>query len=69
MMIACYFHPPLDRERIMENTPLQTLFTSDIGLLSLFTIGFVLVMAGYIGWFVHKNVINAKPPKDEVRDQ
>ncbi|SMC16900.1 Protein of unknown function [Andreprevotia lacus DSM 23236] len=52
----------------MENTPLETLFTSDIGLLSLFTIGFVIAMAGYIGWFVHKNVINAKVPQEEKHD-
>ncbi|KAF0812531.1 hypothetical protein IGB42_02820 [Andreprevotia sp. IGB-42] len=48
----------------MENTPLQTLFMSDIGLLSLFTISFVIAMAGYIGWFVHKNVVKATPPED-----
>ncbi|MEN9657703.1 MAG: hypothetical protein RL571_1168 [Pseudomonadota bacterium] len=41
----------------MENTPLQTLFTSDIGLLSLFTILFVLSMAAYIFFYVRRKVI------------
>lgn len=40
----------------MENSPLQALFTSDIGLLSLFTIGFVLVMAVYIFFFVRRHI-------------
>ncbi|GAB7126619.1 hypothetical protein JCM19000A_11260 [Silvimonas sp. JCM 19000] len=44
----------------MENTPWETLFTSDIGLLSLFTIGFICVMAVYIFMFVRKNVLNAE---------
>ncbi len=34
----------------------QELFTSDIGLLSLFTIGFVLVMGAYFSKFVAKHV-------------
>ncbi len=41
---------------IMENTPLQALFTSDIGLLSLFTIFFVLGMAVYIFFYVRRKV-------------
>ncbi|AOX99800.1 DUF3149 domain-containing protein [Jeongeupia sp. USM3] len=44
----------------MENTPLQALFTSDIGLLSLFTIVFICGMAGYLFWFVRRNVLNAE---------
>ncbi|WP_293932288.1 DUF3149 domain-containing protein [Iodobacter sp.] len=36
----------------MENTPLQALFTSDIGLLSLFTILFILGMAVYIFFYL-----------------
>jgi len=32
------------------------LFTSDIGLLSLFTILFILVMAVYIGYYAMKQV-------------
>ncbi|UXY17025.1 DUF3149 domain-containing protein [Chitiniphilus purpureus] len=40
----------------MENTPLQTLFMSEIGLLSLFTIGFMIVMAAYLFYFVRRNV-------------
>lgn len=32
------------------------LFTSDIGLLSLLTIGFILVMAAYIGRYVMKHM-------------
>ncbi|WP_373974648.1 DUF3149 domain-containing protein [Chitinibacter sp. SCUT-21] len=40
----------------MENTPLSTLFSSQIGLLSLFTIGFVLVMAIYIYFFVRRQI-------------
>ncbi len=47
----------------MENTPWEALFFSDIGLLSLFTIGFVLVMAVYIFLFVRRNVINAVDPE------
>lgn len=38
------------------------LFTTDIGLLSLFTIGFVLVMAVYIFQFVKKHM--AEEAKD-----
>lgn len=41
----------------MENTPLQALFTSDIGLLSLFTILFILGMAVYIFFYVRRKVI------------
>jgi hypothetical protein len=40
----------------MENTPLQALFTSDIGLLSLFTILFILGMATYIFFYVRRKV-------------
>ncbi|MBB5193630.1 putative membrane protein [Silvimonas terrae] len=47
----------------MENTPWEALFFSDIGLLSLFTIGFVVVMAVYIFLFVRRNVINAVDPE------
>jgi hypothetical protein len=32
------------------------LFTSDIGLLSLFTIVFILVMAVYIGYYVSQHM-------------
>lgn len=39
------------------------LFSSDIGLLSLFTIGFIIVMAGYIMVYVSKHV------KSEAKDQ
>lgn len=35
---------------------IQELFTTDIGLLSLFTIGFILVMAVFIGRFVKNNI-------------
>jgi len=35
---------------------LKILFGSDIGLLSLFTIGFVIVMAGFFIWFFAKNM-------------
>ncbi|MBL8450687.1 MAG: DUF3149 domain-containing protein [Dechloromonas sp.] len=34
----------------------QLLFTSDIGLLSLFTILFILVMAAYIGRYAIKHM-------------
>ena len=34
----------------------KELFTTDIGLLSLFTIGFILVMGGYIYRFVRKEM-------------
>lgn len=40
----------------MENTPLETLFTSHIGLLSLFTIGFIIAMAIYIFMFVRRHI-------------
>ncbi|WP_157314130.1 DUF3149 domain-containing protein [Chitinibacter sp. FCG-7] len=40
----------------MENTPLSTLFSSEIGLLSLFTIGFILCMGVYIFLFVRRHV-------------
>jgi len=32
------------------------LLTSDIGILSLFTIGFIIVMAGYLGVYVARHV-------------
>jgi hypothetical protein len=35
---------------------LQELFTTDIGLLSVFTIGFILVMAVYIYRFVKQHM-------------
>lgn len=41
----------------------ELLFTSDIGLLSLFTIGFILVMCWYIASYVTKHMKDA-PPKD-----
>ncbi|QLI82467.1 DUF3149 domain-containing protein [Chitinibacter fontanus] len=40
----------------MENTPLSTLFSSEIGLLSVFTIGFVMCMAVYIYFYVRKQI-------------
>lgn len=40
----------------MENTPLQALFTSDVGLLSLFTILFVLGMAVFIFFYVRRKI-------------
>ncbi len=35
---------------------LQHLFTTDIGLLSLFTIGFIIAMAAYIFRFIKRNM-------------
>ncbi|HSC79211.1 MAG TPA: DUF3149 domain-containing protein [Chitinolyticbacter sp.] len=43
-------------ETTVENTPLETLFTSHIGLLSLFTIGFIVAMAGYLCLYVRRHV-------------
>ena len=34
----------------------KELFSTDIGLLSLFTIGFIVVMAAWLFFFVRKNV-------------
>ena len=34
----------------------ELLFSSDIGLLSLFTIGFILVMAVYLGKYASKHI-------------
>ncbi|MFC4161411.1 DUF3149 domain-containing protein [Chitinimonas lacunae] len=42
------------------NVALQDLFTTDIGILSLATIGFIVGMAGYLGWFVHQKVREAE---------
>lgn len=39
------------------NVALTDLFTTDIGILSLITIGFIIGMASYIGWFVRKHVL------------
>ncbi|QNM95411.1 DUF3149 domain-containing protein [Chitinimonas koreensis] len=39
------------------NVPLQDLLTTDIGILSLLTIGFIVGMASYIGWYVRKHVL------------
>ncbi|BCL75740.1 hypothetical protein JHS3_14760 [Jeongeupia sp. HS-3] len=52
----------------MENTPLQTLFTTDIGLLSLFTITFICGMAGYLFWFIRRNVLNAVVPAESSQE-
>lgn len=41
---------------------LREFFTTDIGLLSLFTIGFVIVMGSFIYRFV-KNHMNDRPEK------
>lgn len=38
----------------------KELFSTDIGLLSVFTIGFILVMAGYFGVYFSKKM-NEKP--------
>lgn len=35
---------------------MDILFRSDMGLLSLFTIAFILGMGGFIGWYVRKHV-------------
>lgn len=35
---------------------MQELFGSDIGLLSLFTIGFIIAMAIYLSWWVKQNI-------------
>lgn len=39
------------------------LLTSDIGLMSLFTIGFIIVMGGYILYYASQHV------KSETKDQ
>ncbi len=40
---------------------MQILFGSDIGLLSLATIGFVVVMGGYYVWFFTKKAREDQP--------
>lgn len=40
---------------------LQILFGSDIGLLSLFTIGFVIVMAAYFVWYFTRKMREEQP--------
>lgn len=44
------------------NVALQDLFTTDIGLLSLATIAFIVGMGGYLAWYVRKHVAD-----DEAR--
>ncbi|TJZ73814.1 DUF3149 domain-containing protein [Chitiniphilus eburneus] len=44
------------RRCTVENTPFETLFMSDIGLLSLFTIGFIIAMAVFIGVYVRRAI-------------
>ncbi|MGQ5524646.1 DUF3149 domain-containing protein [Chitinimonas sp. PSY-7] len=39
------------------NVALTELLTTDIGILSLFTITFIIGMASYIGWYVRKHVL------------
>ncbi len=39
---------------------LKILFGTDIGLLSLFTIGFVVVMAAYFIWYFNKKMSEDK---------
>jgi len=42
------------------NVALTDLFTTDIGILSLMTIGFIIGMATYIFFFVRKHVLAAE---------
>jgi hypothetical protein len=50
----------------MENTPLQALFTSDVGLLSLFTILFVLGMAVFIFFYVRRKIAEDTAAQKEI---
>ncbi|MDK2122987.1 DUF3149 domain-containing protein [Parachitinimonas caeni] len=43
----------------------RELLTSDFGILSMLTIGFIVVMAGYLGWFVHKHVLAEEKVHDD----
>ncbi|HEX8962072.1 MAG TPA: DUF3149 domain-containing protein [Rhodocyclaceae bacterium] len=45
-----------------KNMAWMELFTTDIGLLSLFTIGFVIVMAAYIFYYVKNHMIDEQKP-------
>ncbi|PHV11449.1 DUF3149 domain-containing protein [Chitinimonas sp. BJB300] len=36
---------------------LTELFTTDIGIFSLFTLTFIIGMGSYIGWYVRKHVL------------
>lgn len=42
------------------NVALTDLFTTDIGILSLLTIGFIICMATYIFFFVRRHVLAAE---------
>lgn len=48
---------------------MRELFATDIGLLTLFTIGFIVVMAAWLFFFVRKNVARdeAAHANDEPR--
>ena len=47
------------------NVALTDLFTTDIGILSLLTIGFIIGMATYIFLFVRKHVLAAEAAEAE----
>ncbi|WP_297572115.1 DUF3149 domain-containing protein [uncultured Deefgea sp.] len=40
----------------MDNTPIANILTSTIGLLSLFTIGFIIAMAIYLYIYVQRHI-------------
>lgn len=42
------------------NVALTDLFTTDIGILSLITIGFIIGMASYLAWYVRQHVLSAE---------
>jgi hypothetical protein len=53
----------------MLNSPLGVILSSTVGILSLFTIGFVIVMAVYLYIYVQRHIKAELAEKDLLNDQ
>ncbi|MBM5575040.1 MULTISPECIES: DUF3149 domain-containing protein [Deefgea] len=53
----------------MENTPLANILTSTIGILSLFTIGFIIAMAIYLYIYVQRHINAEIAEQNSKQDQ
>lgn len=53
----------------MLNSPLGIILSSTVGILSLFTIGFVIIMAVYLYIFVQRHVKAELEEKQSITEQ
>jgi hypothetical protein len=53
----------------MLNSPLGIILSSTVGMLSLFTIGFVIIMAVYLYIFVQRHVKAELAEKQSTKEQ